>query len=96
MASTLIKNTTRRATTVYLPEDLLIAADRIVQSGMAHTRNELIAAGLRDIIRQINREAIDNDFAGMAADARYQEEAIAICNELAAAKWEAFQEREKQ
>ena len=96
MGSRLIQGMNKRATTVYLPADLLDAADRIVDEGGARTRNELIAAGLRHVVRQINREAIDRDFAGMATDSRYQEEARVICSEMAQAKWEAFQEGENQ
>ncbi|MDQ2730270.1 MAG: hypothetical protein M3Y56_01310 [Armatimonadota bacterium] len=38
-----------------------------------------------------DRNAIDVEFANMATDTAYQEEALAICEEFAVSDWEAFQ-----
>jgi metal-responsive CopG/Arc/MetJ family transcriptional regulator len=58
-----------RRTTIALPIDLLEAADREVQEGRAASRAELMADALSEELRRREREAIDRDIRGMAADA---------------------------
>ena len=85
-----IARTKSQKVTIYLPSDLLAAADKAVKTGGFRSRNELVAAGMRHMIRQINREAIDAEFAAAADDEEYQAEDSAITAEFEAADIEAY------
>lgn len=83
-------------TTLALPAALLAAVDQAVREGKAKSRNQLVAAALRRELAALERAAIDQDFAGMADDKAYQEEALKIAEEFAVSDWEAFQLGERQ
>lgn len=74
-----------------MPAALLEAVDQAVREGKAKSRNQLVAAALRRELAALERAAIDQDFAGMADDKAYQEEALQIAKEFAISDWEAFQ-----
>lgn len=78
-------------TTITLPAELLQAADKAVREGKARSRNELVAAALRNELAALERDTVYADFAEMAEDQEYQEEAKALAEEFAIASWEAFQ-----
>lgn len=82
-------------TTVALPETLLEAADRAVKSGKAKSRNELIAEALRHELAALKRSEIDSQFAQMAEDQDFQEDARKLSGEFADSDWEAFQRGER-
>jgi len=82
--------TKSRQATLYLPEELLDAADNAVQTGRYRSRNELVAAGLRHMIKQLNREAIDAAIAAAADDEEYLAEQAQIMAEFETADAEAF------
>lgn len=77
-------------TTLTLPADLLAAADHAISEGRARSRNELIAQALRHELAAQERAAIDAAFMGMADDAAYHAEAMAIEAEFAQASAEAL------
>ena len=83
-------------TTLTLPAELLEAADRAVQQGLARSRNEFVAQALRHELAAQKRAEIDAAFAAMADDQEYQAEAMTIADEFAKADWEAFQIGESQ
>ena len=77
-------------TTVVLPADLIEAVDAIVRLGEAESRNDFLERALRNQIAAARRKAIDADFARMASDPTYQNEAVQIAEEFAEADWEAL------
>jgi metal-responsive CopG/Arc/MetJ family transcriptional regulator len=81
--------------TIVLPEELLQAIDQAVQKGKASSRNQLIAIALRRELATLEQAEIDADFAGMAQDRNYREEAQRIVKEFAGSDWEAFGQGEE-
>lgn len=77
-------------TTLALPEELLRDVDQAVWEGKAKSRNELVAVALLHEMATLERAAIDAEFAEMAEDRAYQEEARKIAQEFARADWGAF------
>ena len=53
-------------TTVTLPADLVARADELVRDGFARSRGELLAEGLREELRRIERQRIDDEIRSMA------------------------------
>ncbi len=53
-------------TTVTLPADLVARADELVRDGFACARGELLADGLREELRRIERQRIDDKIRSMA------------------------------
>ncbi len=83
-------------TTVALPKELLDAADRAVDAGMARSRNDLLAEALRRFLAEHRRAAIDAAFADMASDADYLAEAEMLEKGLDRSSWEEFQVAEQR
>ena len=77
-------------TTIAVPNDLLKEIDQAVQDGLVPNRNVFVVNALRRELAAQKRAAIDAAFAGMADDALYQTEAIAIAEEFAVADAEVF------
>jgi metal-responsive CopG/Arc/MetJ family transcriptional regulator len=65
-------------TTIALPEDLLSAVDQLIRTGSTANRNQFITLAVETELRRREREAIDAEFALMAADPDYQAEAAGI------------------
>ena len=53
--------------------------------------NDFVVSAIRAYVKLLERRRIDAQFAGMATDAEYQKEAIAIAEEFSASDWEAFE-----
>ena len=81
-------------TTVSLPTDLLAAVDRAVREGRSRSRNEFVSDAVRSALAAAERARIDAEFAAMADDAVYQQEASEIAREFEAASWDALQAAE--
>jgi len=76
--------TARRVrTTVALSVDLLEAMDAVVEKGAAESRNDFLEQAVRKQLAASRRAAIDAEFAQMASDRTYREEAVQVENELA-------------
>jgi Arc/MetJ-type ribon-helix-helix transcriptional regulator len=78
-------------TTVALPADLIAAVDRAVREGRARSRSELLTTALQHELAALDRRAVDAAFAPLADDLDYQNEAMTLSTEFAAADWEALQ-----
>jgi metal-responsive CopG/Arc/MetJ family transcriptional regulator len=81
-------------TTVALPKELLDAVDQVVDTGIAKSRNDLLATALRQYLATRRRAAIDTAFAGMASDTEYLTEADVLDRGLDRSSWEALQAAE--
>jgi metal-responsive CopG/Arc/MetJ family transcriptional regulator len=81
-------------TTISLPIDLLEAVDRVVREGQSRSRNEFVSDAVRSALAAAERARIDAEFAAMAEDAAYQQEASEIAQEFDVASWEAVQAAE--
>ena len=68
--------------TVTLSEDLIDAMDALVQSGAAVSRNDFLDKALRAQLAATRRAAIDAEFAQLAGDGGYQDEAERIAGEF--------------
>jgi metal-responsive CopG/Arc/MetJ family transcriptional regulator len=82
-------------TTLSLPADLLDAADQMVASGQAASRNDFIAEAIRHELGIRRRAAIDEAFAGMRVDTEAHQEAARLQGEFAVSDWQAFQQGEQ-
>ena len=81
--------------TIALSEDLLEAMDSIVRAGVAESRNAFLERAIRRQLSATRRSGIDAEFAQMANDPAYQEEALQVAEEFASADWEALQAAER-
>ena len=77
-------------TTITLPAELLAAVDQVIAEGAARSRNDLLAAALRDLLAARRRAAIDADFVGMGSDEDYLAESALLERGLDASSWEAL------
>jgi len=82
-------------TTVALSADLLEAMDAIVERGAADSRNDFLERAIRTQLAASRRAAIDAEFAHMAGDRTYQNEAVQVTEEFAEADWEALRAAER-
>ena len=87
-----------QTTTVRLPKPLYEEARSVVAKGNAHAKslNDLLVDALTQRLRQLRRERIDAEFAGMRTDARYQRESTALAQQFAASDWQALKSVEKE
>ena len=90
-ASAAVARRTLRRTTVALPADLLEAADRAVDRGLAKSRGELLGRALRRELAGQRRAEVDAAFAAMSDDPDYQSTALRTAAEFALSDWEALQ-----
>jgi metal-responsive CopG/Arc/MetJ family transcriptional regulator len=65
-------------TTVALSTDLVEEMDALVREGKAESRNGYLEKALRNQLAVSRRAAIDAEFAQMASDQTYQEEAVQV------------------
>ena len=82
-------------TTVTLPSNLLQRSQELVDSGQVPNRNALIIAALEQFIADLEREAIDRQFAAMAEDADYQTFQVEVTESFADTDWEGLTEGEQ-
>ncbi len=83
-------STERVSTTLVLPAELLKAADQAIEAGKADNLDELVTNALKHELAALRKTTIDAEFALMANDTEYQEEARQIMVEFAQADSEAF------
>ena len=88
-----LANTMHR-TTVDLPSDLVERTQRFIETGAARSRNSVIVTALEKHLDQMEREAIDAQFAAMATDESHQRLMVSIAEEFAKSDWEALNEAE--
>lgn len=82
-------------TTVALSPTLLEAMDALVEEGAADSRNDFLETAIRRQLAASRRAAIDAEFAQMAGDRDFQEEALHVAEEFAEADWEALRAAER-
>ena len=81
-------------TTLALPTDLLERIDRAVHEGQARSRNALLETALRHELAAMEDAATDAQLLGMAQDADYRAEALALAEEFGAAEWQIVADTE--
>ena len=81
-------------TTLSLPIELLERIDRAVHEGQVRSRNALLEIALRHELTAMEDAAIDAQLLGMAQDADYQAEAIALAEEFGTAEWQTLADTE--
>lgn len=79
-------------TTLALPSDLLAAVDRVVQEGLARSREELVESAVRRQLAELRRFALDAEFRHMTDDVDYQRDVHQILGEFARADWETLRD----
>jgi len=77
-------------TTTSLPSDLVERAQRMVDVGLARSRNALIVAALEHFVEHLERQVIDAQFAAMADDEAYHTLNLDLADEFAESDWEAL------
>ena len=90
----LIDQPVRVRTTVDLPRELLARSKSVVDRGLAKNQNTLFTTALADYLDQLDQQAIDRQFAAIAADASYQELNRQVLQEFAAIDRQASVTRE--
>jgi metal-responsive CopG/Arc/MetJ family transcriptional regulator len=78
-------------TTITIPDSLVAQVDSLVAIGDIKTRNQFIVEALEAKVKQMQDIQIDAQFAQMANDFDYIEEALAIEDEFAHADREVFE-----
>jgi hypothetical protein len=78
-------------TTLRLPRQLYERAKFFVESGSKGSVNDLIVNALSAYMRALERKAIDEAFLPMAADKRYQREAVRLAEQFSASDAEAIE-----
>ncbi len=81
-------------TTLSLPIELLERIDRAVHEGQVRSRNALLETALRHELAAMEDAAIDAQLLGMAQDADYQAEALALAEEFGTAEWQVLTDTE--
>ena len=82
-------------TTVTLPVDLVQRSQRFIDDGTVPNRNALLVAALERLTQELERRAIDQEFAAMAGDAAYCDLQTAMVQEFDASDWEAWEQGEQ-
>jgi metal-responsive CopG/Arc/MetJ family transcriptional regulator len=90
MGRQLVAERKRVRTTVDLSESLLQRTKQVLSLGVAQSRNALIEHALIEYLDNLDREKIDEEFAEMGHDQRYQALNVQIAKEFENAAWEAF------
>lgn len=86
----------RAQATINLPADLLDVVDAEVRKGNVRSREEFFEAAIVNQVAALHRTSVDQQFAAMAADRVYLNEAVQISEEFSVADWEALQSGEKR
>ena len=69
-------------TTITIPDDLAKQVDSLIAEGNLKSRNQFIVEALADKVKQIRDIQLDTEFAQMATDKEYQQEAMEIEREF--------------
>jgi predicted CopG family antitoxin len=80
------------STTVRIPQELYEEAKRLAAEN--ESVGELIAESLKEKLRRIRKQRIDESFAGMATDESYQAETLKVSREFQASDWHALEQTE--
>lgn len=72
--------------TVHIPRPL---------AGEHQTVDEFVAESLKEKLRRLQKERIDEAFSGMATDEKYQAETLKISGEFQTSDWHALKRRRK-
>ena len=94
MIQATVKNYETVRTTVTLPAELLDRSQKLIDQGLIPNRNTLIVVALENFLAEVERQAIDEQFAAMMTDGDYQALNEAIAAEFEESDWEALQEGE--
>lgn len=81
-------------TTVSFPKPLIDRLQRLIDSGIAPSRNALVVTALEQYVQELEREAIDRAFDAMSGDNAYQALNESIADAFAESDWEAWREGE--
>src|SRR5689334_19056026 len=86
-----------QSTTVRLPRGLYEQAMRALENGetMARSLNELLVYSLGEKLQQIERAAIDEEFAAMLHDEKHQRESEKLTRQFASNDAETLRSRER-
>lgn len=82
------------STAVRIPQRLYEEARSLVGQQSKGALTELIADSLRERLRALRKQRIDEAFAGMASDEKYQKETMKIAKEFHASDWHALRQTE--
>jgi hypothetical protein len=87
-----------QTTPVRIPKRLYEEARSVVETGASEARslNDLLVDSLSQKLKQLRRERIDAEFAGMKNDGESQRQAEAMADEFAYSDWEALRSAEKR
>ena len=91
MIQTVIKNYETVRTTVNLPAELLQRSQEFIDQGLIPNRNTLIIAALENFLAELERQAIDEQFAAMLDDTDYQTLNETVAKEFEESDWESLQ-----
>lgn len=80
------------STTVRIPQPLYEEAKRLAPKN--ETVGELVTESLREKLRSLRKQRIDDAFAGMATDEKYQAETLKVSREFQASDWHALKQTE--
>jgi hypothetical protein len=80
------------STTVRIPQPLYEEAKAF--AGKDVTVSEFVAESLKEKLRRLRKERIDEAFSGMATDEKYQAETLKIAREFQASDWHALKQTE--
>lgn len=94
MAQAAVKNYDTVRTTVNLPAELLQRSQQVIDDGLIPNRNTLIITALENFLAELERQAIDAQFAVMLDDTEYQVLNEAIVEEFEESDWESWQATE--
>ena len=83
-------------TTITFPTDLIAEADRVVQSGDARSRNDLVVQALRRELDARERARIDAEFLAMADDAVFQAKDARMAEEMTSLEWDELKRSERE
>ena len=82
-------------TTVTIPTSLMQRSQPFLDQGMVPNRNALVVAALERFLAELERQAIDRQFAAMADDLEYQAWHEQMAESFGASDWEALKLAEK-
>src|SRR4051794_8458327 len=81
-------------TAVRIPRPLYEEARCLVGQSSKGALTELVTESLREKLHALRRQRIDDAFAGMATDEKYQKETMKVAREFEASDWHAFRQSE--
>ena len=91
------KTLTKQSATVRIPRSLCEEASIFVgEEAEANTLNELVIESLREKLRRLKQQSVDEVFAGMATDTKYQQLTQQISAEFENSDLHALHQMEKK